>query len=269
MYIGQFGFAGSGKDCWSAGHGHVIPSHAVITERDRTELIRRRVEGARPGVAIYTEESPVDVTSQYQDGSLTYAMSSAQRTTTHVPLNLFRFAVPDFKTIEILYCDKPTGSWATGVKWVFFNGEAIWLEGKADEWFAPQTRVTIRHCCRILREYRDAFTTLEPVPLVPTEMGGLFANAFPAEDRTVYTFYNSRHRTVRGRVMRLPHDEGTVYHDAWHDRPAVVEPAGPTRRISCRAGQQAIPIVVRCGGPHKAAGRTGGKPIEARSGRSI
>jgi hypothetical protein len=193
-------------------------------------------------VAIYTEESPVDVTSQYQDGSFTYAMFSAQRVPTLVPLNLFRFAVPDFKTIEILYCDKPTGSWATGVKWVFFNGEAIWLEGKADEWFAPQTRAAIRQCYRILREYRDAFTTLQPVPLVPTEIGGLFANAFPAKDRTVYTFYNSRHRTIRGHALKLPHAEGVAYHDAWHDRPATVKRAGGDDLVYLEIG----PLDVGC-----------------------
>ncbi len=242
MYIDQFGFAGSDKDCWSSDHGHARPSYTVVTERDCTERIRRRVEAARPNVAIYTEESPVDVTSQYQDGSFTYAMNSAQRAATQVPLNLFRFAVPDFKTIEILYCDKPTGNWATGVKWVFFNGEAIWLEGKADEWFAPQTRAAIRQCYRLLREYRDAFTTLEPVPLVPTEIGGLFANAFPAKDRTVYTFYNSRHRTIRGPAIRLPHTDRIVYHDAWHDRPAKSQRAGDDDLIFLEIG----PLDVGC-----------------------
>ncbi len=88
---------------------------------------RERYSGlqAKPGVALYSEETPVDVTTQYQDGSFTYAMSTASTTPSSVPLNTVRFALPDFKTIEILYCDKPTGSWATGVRWVFFNGEAI------------------------------------------------------------------------------------------------------------------------------------------------
>jgi hypothetical protein len=226
MYLDQFGFAGSRKDCWSADHGHAVPSYAVRTERDTTRLVRERIEGVKRGVALYTEESPVDVTSQYQDGSFTYAMNAARRTATRVPLNLFRFAVPDFKTIEILYCDKPTGSWATGVRWVFFNGEAIWLEGPADEWFEPPTRACIRRCYRVLHEHRDAFTSLAPVPLVPTERGGVFANAFPAEGETVYTLYNARHRTVRGPVLRLRHADGARYVDAWHRRPAKIERDG-------------------------------------------
>ncbi len=222
MYIDQFGFANTGKDCYSPAHGHPVPSYAVLTERDATEIISRSIAAAKPGVAVYTEETPVDVTSQYQDGSFSYAMSSSLRTRTMAPLNLARFALPDFKTIEILYCDKPTGSWATGVRWVFFNGEAIWLEGKADEWFEPETREEIRHCYSILHRHRDAFTTLAPEPLVPTEQGGVFANRFPIEGKTVYTLYNSRHSTVTGPVLRLPHRDGATYFDAWHDRPAHV-----------------------------------------------
>ena len=244
MYIDQFGFANSGKDCYSAEHGHPVPSYAALTERDATRIIRHSIETAKKNVAVYTEETPVDVTSQYQDGSFTYAMSSARRVRTMVPLSVARFALPDFKTIEILYCDKPTGSWATGVRWVFFNGEAIWLEGKADEWFEPETRAEIRRCYAILRKHRDAFTTLHPEPLVPTEQGGVYANRFPAEGKTVYTLYNARHRTVRGPVLRVPHREGATYFDAWHARPAQIVRDGDHAIIHTEIGPHGTGCVV-------------------------
>ena len=219
MYIDQFGFAGAYKDCFATGHGHGMPSYAVAAERDLTLQIRRAVSAAKRNVAIYTEETPVDVTTQYQDGSFTYAMFSSQRTPTAVPLNVARFAFPTFKTIEILFCDQPTGSWATGVKWVFFNGEAIWLEGPAAQWFEPQTRAAVRKCYAILRKHRDALATDSPVPLVETLAGSVFANAFPAGGKTVYTLYNARHRTFRGPVLRLAPRQGATYYDAWHGRP--------------------------------------------------
>jgi hypothetical protein len=244
MYLDQFGFANGWKDCWSSDHGHEVPSYAVVSERDATRMVREQISAVKPNVALYTEESPVDVTSQYQDGSFTYAMFSAQRSQTQVPLNLFRFAVPDFKTIEILYCDKPTGSWATGVKWVFFNGEAIWLEGPADEWFEPETRAVIRICYRILRGHRDAFTTLEPVPLVPTETGGVFSNAFPIAGKTVYTLYNARHRTVRGPMLRVPHRDGQTYCDAWNDRPARIQRDGSDDLFMLEIGPHGVGCVV-------------------------
>ena len=244
MYIDQFGFANAGKDCWATTHGHPVPSYCVRTERDATRMIRQRIDTVAKGVAIYTEESPVDVTTQLQDGSFTYAMRTTHHTQTRVPLNALRFAVPDFKTIEILYCDKPTGSWATGVRWVFFNGEAIWLEGPAVEWFEPHTRATIRRCHRILRQHKDAFTTLQPVPLVPTQMGGVFANRFPAGRKTVYTLYNARHRTARGEVLRLPHHKGATYYDAWRDRPATVRRDGAHTLLATELGPHGVGCLV-------------------------
>jgi hypothetical protein len=236
MYLDEYGFAGENQDCWSPNHGHAVPSYAVTAERDCTRIVRRRIDAARRNLALYSEESPVDVTSQYQDGSFTYAMASAQGTPTLCPLNLTRFALPDFKTVEILYCDKPTGSWATGVKWVFFNGEAIWLEGRASEWFEPETRKAIRRCYAILRKHRDAFTTLRPIPLAPTEQGGVYSNAFPSEGKTVYTFYNARRGTVRGPVLRLPHRDGASFFDEWNQRPAHVERAGPVDLVHLELG---------------------------------
>jgi len=249
MYIDQFGFANSWKDCYSKDHGHPVPSYPVTTEREMTKLVRERVEKAKPGVAIYTEETPVDVTTPFQDGSFTYAMAEARRTQTLVPINIARFAFPDFKTIEILVCDHPTGSWATGVKWVFFNGEAIWLEGPP-EWFEPETREAIRRFYRILRKHKDAFAGLWPVPLVPTEMGGVWANKFHVwyptvgKEKTVYTLYNARHRTVRGEVLRVPHAEGTTWFDEWHEQPAAVRVEGKEAVISLEIGPMDVGCVV-------------------------
>ena len=242
MYLDEFGFAGAYVDCYSKAHGHDVPGYAAVGERDCTRIVRERIEGVRKNVALYTEETPVDVTTQYQDGSFTYAMAEAQRTQTLVPINIARFAFPDFKTIEILVCDKPTGSWATGVKWVFFNGEAIWLEGPP-EWFEPETSEAIRRCYRILHKHRDAFTSLEPVPLVPTEMGGVWANKFPIAGKTVYTLYNARHRTVRGELLRVPHEEGATYHDEWHQRPAAVRRDGKDAIISIDIGPNDVGCV--------------------------
>lgn len=248
MYIDEFGFADASKDCWSREHGHDVPSHPALAERESTRMIRQRVAGAKPNVALYTEETPVDVTTQYQDGSFTYALSSAQQAHTRVPLNIARFALPDFKTIEILYCDQPTGSWATGVRWVFFNGEAIWLEGQADEWFEPQTREEIRRCYAILRKHRDAFTSLSAEPLVPTQLAGVFANRFSTAGKTVYTLYNSRHRTVRGPVLRLPHWDSVSYCDAWRGGPAKVLVEGGEDVILANLGPHGAGCIVQTAG---------------------
>jgi hypothetical protein len=244
MYIDQFGFAGPFRDCWAKDHGHAVPSHAVTIERDCTRTIRQGIEGIKKEGVLYTEETPVDVTTQEQDGSFTYAMFNSERMPLRVPLNLTRFAIPDFKTFEILVCDKPTGSWATGVKWVFFNGEGIWLELPPERAFEPETLATIRRCYAILHKHRDAFTTLHPIPLVPTEMGGVYANAFPTEKKTVYTFYNARHRTVRGEMLRIPGADKAAFFNEWNHQSAKVRRDGNDAVVWLEIGPQDVGCVV-------------------------
>ncbi|MBM4046554.1 MAG: hypothetical protein FJ279_15695 [Planctomycetes bacterium] len=247
MYLDQFGFANERKDCYSKEHGHPMPGYAVLGERGCSKRVRDAIDAAKPGVALYSEECPVDVNSQNQDGSFTYAMATTRRTETLVPLNMLRFAIPSFKTFEILICDKPTGTWATGIKWVFFNGEGIWLEGQADEWFAPETLATIRQCHAILREHKDAFTSDAPVPLVPTEAGGVFANFFPTAGKQVYTLYNSRHRTFIGEALRLRRVPGVRYHDAWNERPIEARRDGEFDVLSTTIAPQGVGCIVVTG----------------------
>ena len=141
-------------------------------------------------------------------------------------------------------CDRPTGTWAEGVKWVFFNGEGIWLEGEATEWFAPETRAAIRKCHAILRAHKDAFTSDQPVPLVQTEMAGVYANFFPAERKTVHTLYNSRHRTVRGEVLAVKARPGARYFDAWHDVPLTPKRRDGSDVVSLTLGPRDVGCVV-------------------------
>jgi len=245
MYIDEYGFADESRDCYSPRHGHPVPGYAVIGEMGCTKMIRESIDRVKKGVALYSEESPCDVASRYQDGSFTYAMRGTLFTNTLVPINIFRFALPQFKTIEILVCDRPTGTWATGVKWTFFNGEAIWLEGVAKDWFSEETRAAIRKCYAILRAHADAFTTLQPEPLIQTEIGGVFANKFPAEYETVYTLYNSRHRTVRGFALRLPHRDGAEYFDARNERGITPKRDGDFDLIPVEIEPRGVGCIVR------------------------
>jgi len=223
MYLDQFGFAGPAKDCWSREHDHPRPGYSMLGERGLSTMVRERISAVKKGVALYGEEVPCDVNSQIMDGSFTYHMACSRHTQPWAPVHLLRFAIPTFKTFEILVCDRPMGSWAEGVKWAFFNGEGLWLEGPATEWFQPETLATIRKCHAILRKHKDAFTSDRPVPLVQTEMAGVYANLFPTGRKLVYTLYNSRHRTVRGPVLSVNDRRGFRCLDAWSGRnlPAV------------------------------------------------
>ncbi|MBI4584994.1 MAG: hypothetical protein HY717_13360 [Planctomycetes bacterium] len=230
VYIDQFGFADWGKKCWAAGHGHPVPAAPLLGERELTRAVSEALAEIDPQIAVYTEETPCDLANGFQDGSFTYAMNEAQRTVTDVPLNLARFAFPEFKTFEILICDQPLGSWGAGVLWTFFNGEGLWLEGPAREWFRPRTLAAIQKTHALLRSHREAFTALQPEPLVPTLAEGIHANRFPGEKEIVYTLWNALPLTYRGPVLALPPGEGKRFHDAWNGG----QPLEPSRRADGR-----------------------------------
>lgn len=244
MYMDQFGFANPQKDCWSPVHGHPVPGSTMLAEREFAELLHGAVAGAKPGVVTYGEEIPCDVGTQYQDGSFAYHMQRCRHSKPWAPLDLMRFVDPTFKVFQLLVCDRPTGTWSEGVKWTFFNGDGLWIEGPPD-WFAPETRATIRRCHGILRSYKDAFCSEDVTPLVETQAGGLYANRFAAPGRTVYTLYNARHREYRGPVLELPARAGTHYLDVWRGealRPrettggrVLVEMTIEPRGVSCLA----------------------------------
>ncbi len=215
FYVDQMGFADPGHFCYNPNHGHPVPESPLRGQRD---LVRKVREAVPPEVAVYTEESPTDVNSQYQDGSFTYAISSVSDELSPAHLNLYRFAFPDFKTFEIITCDRPLGSDYQSVKRIFFNGEGIWIEGIADDWFTPETRSFIARTHSILKKHVKAFTSLDPTPLIPTLVEDIYANEFPAEDERVWTVYNARYSTVRGELLAVPHKDGASYYDAWNEQ---------------------------------------------------
>ena len=222
FYIDQMGFADTKHFCYSSDHGHPIPYPPLRGQRD---LVRRVRNALPPEVVVYTEETPTDVNSQYQDGAFTYAISDYTRPESRrvsddlspVHLNLFRFVFPDFKTFEIIVCDQPLGSDYQSVKQIFFNGEGIWLEGTRNEWFTPDTRRIIAKTQKIMRTHADAFTSDSSTPLVPTLEDGIYANQFPAERKIIWTLYNANYSTVRGELIAVKHIKGSRYFDLWNE----------------------------------------------------
>jgi hypothetical protein len=232
MYMDQFGFANPAKDCWSSEHGHDVPSCTVASENAFAETVRKRMDLVNTKTALYSEEIPCDVNSVHQDGSFSYHMRNCRWTRPMVPLNVPRFSYPWFKTFEILVCDQPTSGWTEGVKWTFFNGEGIWLEGQPDTWFRPETLATIRTCYSILHEHRKVFASPAVDPLIDTGVPGIYANRFHMGRKTIYTLYNARHRTFRGTIQGPRWGQVLVARDLWNGRIVTPEKDGMLSRLA-------------------------------------
>jgi len=222
VYIDQFGF-GWQYGCFNPEHDHdtnhtsIDSELQVSAEAGLMNAIKKKLPDS---IVTYTEECPTDISTQYQDGSFTYAISIGRDSSRHNPavVNLARFAFPDYKLIEILHVDNPVGNDIDGVKHVFFNGEGIWLSGPLSnpKWFPETLRSVIRKCYPILREHRDAFRSLEPQPLVKTMDSSIKANYFPTEKKRVWTFYNISHQNWDDDVIEIEAIEGARYYDEWN-----------------------------------------------------
>ena len=221
-YIDEFGF-GWQYGCYNPDHHHDIRvtsfSNALEVPAEASLMINLKKKLGNEKVT-YTEEMPTDVSTQYQDGSFTYAVASARNPSKRNPskVNLARFAFPDFKLFEILHVDEPLGNDTNGVKSVFFNGEGLWLEGPLSnpKWFPEDVRKIIRKTYAILKQHQDAFSSLNPIPLILTLNPDIYVNYFPSKKENVWTIFNSKDVTFSGKLFMIPHINGAKYYDAWN-----------------------------------------------------
>jgi hypothetical protein len=163
---------------------------------------------------IYTEEIPTDVMTRHIDGAYTAAVTMSLARGIACPIHLTRFALPDFKTIQLI-SEHGIGDNLPAVRATFFNGEALYLSGDSTV-FSRDCLALIRKTHGILREHADAFTSLEPMPLVSTLSPAIHANRFPSKGKCVWTLMNGQLSDFEGPVLSVPHRAGSRYLDAWN-----------------------------------------------------
>lgn len=245
-YIDQFGFSYQ-YPCYDPTHGHAVPSNQVRLESEMIQQIRKHLPAEQ---ILYTEQTPVDVAMQFQDGSFSYTLLHSRHPGCPSRINLSRFAFPDFKQIQILRGDGPIGDDALGVKLVFFNGDGLWLVGPSDNprWYSPSVLEAIQKTHRIKKAYADAFISDDVQPLVPTLIPGVYANRFAAEDKTVWTLYNSNADAVAGSVIEIEHVEGARYFDAWNQQDIAPKIDGTTATIFLNLPAHEVGCIVQLRG---------------------
>lgn len=224
LYIDQIGY-GYQYPCHRSGHDHSLPSAQVGAEAELLWAARRAMS---PAQVIYSEAAPADVLRQISDGAFTEAIASFRDDARTVPVNLARFALPDFKTFELLTQDAPLGADVEGVRLAFFNGEGQRLMGylEDDPWFEAATLSEIAQAWQVLRDHRAAFTSEAPVPLVTTASECVYANLFPAEAEDLWTLFSACEGASSGVILAVDSLPGESWSDCWSGdslAPAVVD----------------------------------------------
>ena len=246
MYMDEFGGCLTSHTCYSTGHGHPAPMGMCPGEW----LLSRQIRQALPAkIATYCEYVPADVAHQYLDGAFGHVAFYNSRDgyawlAPHF-VDLQRFAFPDFKVFETIYCTPMrNGNW-TLLKYPFFNGHGYYL--------APFDPVNCdQHYCefltrvfRVQHAHGDAFTSSSVEPLVPTEQSGVYANRFSTPKKNVWTLFNANYRTVRGPLLRVSPVVGATYFDAWNERPLRVNTEGSAARLEIDLGPRAVGCVMQ------------------------
>jgi hypothetical protein len=246
MYLDEFGRCMTSRICYNPNHGHPVPMGMCAGE---WRLSRQMREAVPPTVATYCEFVPADVATQYLDGAYGHvALDNFRggygRLAPHF-VNLHRFALPDFKTFELIYyVPLRNGNWFL-LKYPFFNGDGYYLTDQELRGYDEHSRAFLSRVFKIQHAQRDAFTAPDVEPLVATRVAGLYANRFSTARKTVWTLLNTNYQTVRGGVLCVATRPGATYWDAWHERPisAQVE-AGPTV-LHLEVGPRAVGCVVQ------------------------
>jgi len=245
MYLDELGKCMVSRTCHSRHHGHPSPMGMSPGERILTKQIR---EALPPEIATYCEYIPADVTGQYTDGGFGHVPLHGWRdgyddVAPHY-VNLQRFAFPDFKTFQLIYyVPQKNGNWFL-LKYPFFDGDGYYLTGSClltDD----HARAFYRNVFRVQHAHADAFTSEEVEPLARTEVPNLFANRFSTPRKTVWTLFNANYRTVRGKLMRVPHRPGAKYYDSWRNRSIKANVSNGTAELSFEIGPRSVGCVVQ------------------------
>jgi len=218
-YLDELGFAtGEKQSCDNPAHSHPEPFIACRGVRALLRTTRAALNEVDPEIAIYTEGPAVAELSNYCDGTEEYFCRQelwAGRPFYEVPVHFGRFVFPEPKFLQIPDGDRAERLWQ--YKKTLFNGLG-WVGPLVDDEVEP-----FRHrMTEILRENREAFSTLRPEPLVATRHPGVYANRFTSDTKTVLTLCNANDYPVAGALVSVAETEGRHWVDLTEMRDARV-----------------------------------------------
>ena len=159
-------------------------------------------------------------------------------------VDLQRFAFPDFKVFETIYCTPMrNGNW-TLLKYPFFNGHGYYLAlfdpVNCDQHYCEfLTRVF-----RVQHAHGDAFTSSSVEPLVPTEQSGVYANRFSTPKKNVWTLFNANYRTARAAAACQPCRRSHVFR-RMERASAASQHRGSAARLEIDLGPRAVGCVMQ------------------------
>lgn len=243
VYVDQLGICGMDKECWSASHGHSVPSNPIAEEIALLKRVREELDKVRPECAIYIEHIPCDAMTPWIDGAFNMGMKHTRHALGPTKLPLHRYLFPDLPVFEMVaHGIRPIPAEEDDLKLTFFHGMGLWLKGKGASWYSQGFRQIAPKFHEVLTAYKDYFRSPDALPQVDTLIKGVYANKFSLGGKSVYTIYNANAETVRGPLVKV---EGAVKGKSLLDiTPFGVEFDGATAEITGSLPPQGVAAVL-------------------------
>lgn len=243
VYVDQLGICGTNKECWSANHGHPVPSNPIAEEIALLKRVREELDKVRPECAIYIEHIPCDAMTPWIDGAFNMGMKHTRHALGPTKLPLHRYLFPELPIFEMVaHGIRPIPAEEDDLKLCFFHGMGLWLKGKGASWYSPGFRQLAPKFHEVLTEYKDYFRSPDALPHVDTLIDGVYANKFSLGGKSVYTIFNANAETVRGPLVKV---EGAVKGKSLLDiAPFGVEFDGATAEITGSLPPQGVAAIL-------------------------
>lgn len=220
VYVDQFGLGSRGQSCWSAGHGHPVPSNILVAEHQMLSAVRNALDKRTPQTAIYIEQVPCDAMVPLVDGAFDRMMAFTNPRDHVTKLPLLRYAFPELAAIQMVtHGIRPIPATEDDLHRCIFHGEALWLKGRSDSWYSAGFRRTAARAYPVLHKHAATFRSPDCEPLVPTLLDEVYANRFTRPEEIVITVYNGGFREVSGDLLRTSLPQGWQVRDLWADTP--------------------------------------------------
>jgi hypothetical protein len=229
LYVDQLGF-GTQYRCFHPGHAK-FHRQGAESRLGEIGLVKKLRESVGANVALYVEETPMDILMPWLDGAYTASIHMGVQKGIDCPINLTRFTFPQFKIFELI-SESGLQDNLKAVELSFFSGQGLYLSGRPENAYSEKCLALIRKTHDLLRKYRDAFTSEDCQPLVTTLSSNVCANRFACESTKVWTLYNRSSENFSGKVLSVPHVENSIYMDAWSGQQLYPEVEGGYAIIS-------------------------------------
>lgn len=182
--------------CHNPNHPHADDPLRGALSYMRT--IREGVNKAGADKALMGEFAGSDAAAQYFDSALAQGHdidTPLVSQMTPYGISPFRWVFPEMKCIE--WGNVPKDYHQT-TRRALFNGIGITVSDLNEDQLREMTRFA-----EAMRSVGDVLGSTDCEPLVPTLVGGVYANRFTLANRQVYTFWNQSKSEVNGRLIKI------------------------------------------------------------------